>query len=152
MTSLPIPAAWTDTYAATPNSGLAKLNIVSRGQEPEQSLLQAFHSFAKVAASLEQSYGSLQAEVERLRRELREKDSDLARSIQARHDVRVRLREILEGLPCGVLVVSDGGDISDANPEALRLLEADGLKGLRPITALSPAICNLLISARQPGA
>jgi two-component system, sensor histidine kinase FlrB len=94
----------------------------------EQFLLQAFTSFADAAGSLERSYSLLRAEVGRLRQELEESNGGLARSLEENRTMRQHLDRILEGLPCGVLVVADNGEISRVNPEGRRLLgwEADG--------------------------
>jgi signal transduction histidine kinase len=93
---------------------------------PAGSLLHAFTSFAEAAASLERSYGELHAEVARLRRELEETNADLARSLDENRRVREHLHQILQGLPCGVLVMEAGGQVSVANPEARRLLGIGG--------------------------
>jgi PAS domain S-box-containing protein len=108
------------------NSGLSNPNPsppighVSLGDE--QFLLRAFRSFAEAAGSLERSYGTLRVDVERLRRELETSNSDLTRSLEENRNMRAHLDRILEGLPCGVLVASNDGEISRVNPEALRLL------------------------------
>jgi two-component system sensor histidine kinase FlrB len=93
----------------------------------EQSLARAFASFTEAAGSLERSYGQLQAEVARLRQELEETNRDLARSLEENHRMRLHLNRILEGLPCGVLVIEADGRVSIANPETqLRLRALDG--------------------------
>ncbi|HXY78164.1 MAG TPA: ATP-binding protein [Candidatus Acidoferrales bacterium] len=109
----------------------------------------AFRSFAQAADSLERSYGRLQAEVARLRRELEETNADLARSLEENRNMRAHLDLILEGLPCGVLVVTADGEISRANPEALRLLEKDlpGATVLGHISSLPGPVRELLASA-----
>lgn len=90
----------------------------------EQSLARAFASFTEAAGSLERSYTHLQSEVARLRQELEETNRDLARSLEDNHRMRQHLNRILEGLPCGVLVLEADGHISIANPETRRLLGA----------------------------
>jgi two-component system sensor histidine kinase FlrB len=90
----------------------------------EQFLLQAFHSFAEAADSLERSYGMLRSEVVRLQGELAESNVGLARSLEENRQMRRHLDRILEGLPCGVLVARANGAISLVNPEGLRLLSA----------------------------
>ena len=90
----------------------------------ERSLTQAFASFTEAAGSLERSYHQLERELARLRRELEERNRELARSLEENRTIRNSLHRILEGLPCGVLVVEGrSGDLSAANPAALRLLE-----------------------------
>lgn len=153
MTSLPIPASWPESSVAGTETTLIGPTWEDSSKRSQRILLQAFRSFAKVAGSLEQSYGDLQAEVERLRRQLAERDGDLANSVAERREERARLTRILEGLPCGVLVVFDNGRIWRANPEALRLLEtaASGSEGLDSITALPLPIRRLLARARNQG-
>ena len=90
--------------------------------EKEQFLLQAFGSFAEAANSLERSYGRLRTEVMRLSKELEESNSGLVRSLEENRRMRQHLNRVLESLPCGVLVVANGGEISDVNPEGRRVL------------------------------
>lgn len=113
---------WTEQVLLAPASGPSQPAIGNPSAEDERSLLRAFRSFAEAAGSLEQSYGNLRAEVERLRRELEASNADLAQSLEENRSMRAHLDRILEGLPCGVLVAADDGQISRANPEALRLL------------------------------
>lgn len=121
MTSLPIPLR-------LPEPGLtaAASLLTTEGAVDDQFLLRAFSSFAEAAGSLERSYGLLRAEVTRLRRELEESNSGLARSLEETRNMRQHLDRILEGLPCGVLVVAGNGEMSRVNPEGRRLL---GLRG-----------------------
>jgi signal transduction histidine kinase len=92
----------------------------------EGSLTRAFASFTEAAASLERSYVQLQAEVGRLRHELEDTNRDLASSLEENHRMRQHLNRILQGLPCGVLVMEADGQISVANPETRRLLGTVG--------------------------
>ena len=93
-------------------------------RDPEHPLARAFASFTEAAGSLERTYGQLQGQVAHLRQELEVTNRDLATSLEENHRIRERLRRILEGLPCGVLVVEAGARISALNPEAARLLGA----------------------------
>jgi len=88
----------------------------------ERTLAEAFATFAQAAGSLESSYAQLQAEVAKLRGELEETNRDLARSLAENQRFRIFLSRILEGLPCGVLVLDADGEVRIANPEARRLL------------------------------
>jgi len=119
----------------------------------ENALRQAFRAFAKVAGSLEQSYGRLQGEVERLRRELAEKEGDLIQSTEQRRSERERLVRILDGLPCGVLVVFDNGIIWKANPAAQRLLESVPSlpESLRSLSELPAGLAEFLELVRGEG-
>jgi signal transduction histidine kinase len=86
------------------------------------SLFEAFESFASVAGSLEQSYALLQAEVGRLRKELRLRDLDLASSHAETERTRAHLANILEKLHCGVLVLDSDFAVQYANHAARRLV------------------------------
>jgi nitrogen fixation/metabolism regulation signal transduction histidine kinase len=157
MPSLPMPESWTEQNSPAPGSILAKLdigNLVTAGGvegNDEQFLLRAFRSFAQAAASLEQSYGTLRAEVEHLRRELATSNSNLARSFEENRNMRVHLDRILAGLPCGVLVATGDDRITMANPEALRLLLTDKSTDVSPafISQLSNEIRDLLDRCRN---
>src|ERR1700688_425591 len=91
-------------------------------REPEHPLARAFASFTEAAGSLERTYGQLQGQVAHLRQELEVTNRDLASSLEENRRIRERLRRILEGLPCGVLVIEAGDRISTFNPEAARLI------------------------------
>jgi signal transduction histidine kinase len=88
----------------------------------QESLTRAFLTFTQAAGSLEKSYVQLQAEVSRLHVELQRTNSELDRSLEENARVRGYLSRVLENLPCGVLVLSAGGQTQIINPEARRLL------------------------------
>jgi two-component system sensor histidine kinase FlrB len=90
--------------------------------DAEHSLVRAFATFTQAADSLEKSYGQLQAEVARLSGELKRANSELTRSLEENSRVRSFLAQILEGLPCGVLVFDADRRLRVINPEARRLL------------------------------
>jgi two-component system, sensor histidine kinase FlrB len=136
-----MPSGWPESALSAAAPPFVNEDTDSFGLEPshagdEAFLLRAFRSFAEAAGSLERSYGLLRAEVERLRHELEETNRDLAQSLEQNRGMRAYLDRILEGLPCGVLVVSSAGEISRTNPEALRLL------GITP----TPELCVGLLS------
>ena len=135
MTSLPMPAYLSEPVLAALASA-----------EKEQFLLHAFRSFAAAAASLEHSYGLLRTEVERLHRELETSHTDLERSLEENRGMRQHRGHVLEGLPCGVLVVAAGGEISRVNPEAVRLL---GLNEISPSPAAGTWISSLRREVRE---
>jgi two-component system sensor histidine kinase FlrB len=93
--------------------------------DAERSLVHAFATFTQAADSLEKSYGQLQTEVARLSRELERANSELTSSLDENTRVRGFLAQILEGLPCGVLVLDAGSRLRVINPEARRLLMLD---------------------------
>jgi signal transduction histidine kinase len=119
MTSLPTTAPWPQPLPETLTEWAG-----TECAGDEQFLLKAFRSFAAAARSLEGAYGQLRSEVERLRRELQESNAGLSRSLAENRRMREHLDRILEGLPCGVLLVNQDGAIARANPEARRLLAA----------------------------
>ena len=92
------------------------------GRDPELPLARAFASFTEAAGSLERTYGQLHGQVAHLRQELEVTNRDLANSLEENHRIRERQRRILEGLPCGVLVMEGEARISTLNPEAVRLI------------------------------
>ena len=116
-------------------------------RDPEHPLARAFASFTEAAGSLERTYGQLQGQVAHLRQELEVTNRDLATSLEENHRIRERLRRILEGLPCGVLVVEAGARISALNPEAARLLGAS----FESAEELPAALSAALDRARQTG-
>lgn len=94
------------------------------GQNPSPHLLaEAFSDFISASARLEISYRDLQAEVQHLGRELAERNLALNASLAENQAMRESLEQILESLPCGVLVLGKDGEVRFANPEASRLLD-----------------------------
>jgi len=87
-----------------------------------QSLAEAFACFTDAAASLERCYEQLQREVTRLREELARTNQDLTQSLEGHARTRQYLNRILEGLPCGVVVLDHDGRVVLENQEAERLL------------------------------
>src|SRR5258708_8187880 len=147
MSSLP-------TSTSLPNPVLPLLHSGSandHGQmEDEQFLLRAFRSFAQAAETLERSYGLLRLEVEGLRGELEESNAGLSRSLEENRGMRQHLDCILEGLPCGVLVTGDGGEMSRMNPEVRRLIAGGGNASFPvSITTFCTEVRHLLESARH---
>src|SRR5208283_4494395 len=116
-------------------------------RDPEHPLARAFASFTEAAGSLERTYGQLQGQVAHLRQELEVTNRDLATSLEENHRIRERLRRILEGLPCGVLVIEAGTRISTLNPEAARLVGGT----FESADALPAALRAALERARQSG-
>ena len=116
-------------------------------RDPEHPLARAFASFTEAAGSLERTYGQLHGQVAHLRQELEVTNRDLASSLEENHRIRERLRRIVEGLPCGVLVLEAGSRISTLNPEAARLLGGT----FEDLEALPAALSAALTCARQSG-
>jgi len=114
--------------------------------ESDHPLARAFASFTEAAGSLERSYGQLQAQVVHLRQELEVTNRDLAKSLDENRRIRERQRRILEGLPCGVLVMEAAGQIAILNPEAERLTG-----GQEFVNALPRPLLDALEQARDNG-
>jgi signal transduction histidine kinase len=153
MTSLPMPAGLSTAEAMPFGAGAE----IPQG-ESQQFLLQAFRSFADAADSLERSYGMLRREVARLHQELEQSNAGLERSLEENREMRRHLDRILDGLPCGVLVVQSDGAISRMNPEARRLFGSvqapfdveSKFESRFESLALAPrALCDLLQRARS---
>ena len=98
----------------------------------------AFTTFCDAAASLEQSYGRLQAEVKSLRQELGATNQDLTLTLEENQKIRIHLKRILDWLACGVVVRESDCSISIANPEAQKLL------GIQAHVAVPDAVNQLL--------
>jgi two-component system sensor histidine kinase FlrB len=92
----------------------------------EPALADAFAAFTAAAERLEFSYQQLQAEVERLREELEERNAALTLSLAENEKMRGTLSRILEAMPCGVIVLKCGDQISFINPETRRVLTPRG--------------------------
>jgi two-component system sensor histidine kinase FlrB len=122
--------------------------------DAERSLAHAFATFTQAADSLEKSYGQLQTEVARLSGELERANSELTNSLDENTRVRGFLAQILEGLPCGVLVFDSGARLRVINPEARRLLLLDPSWLPEQGVALPAVIDRLLAesSSKSPAA
>jgi signal transduction histidine kinase len=120
--------------------------------DAERSLVHAFATFTQAAGSLEKSYGQLQTEVARLGGELERANSELTSSLEENSRVRGFLAQILEGLPCGVLVLDAAHRLRVINPEARRLLMLDPLWLPEEGMALPAVIDRLLAesSSKSP--
>jgi signal transduction histidine kinase len=81
-----------------------------------------FSEFITAASRLENSYRQLQGEVSELGRELSERNAALNTSLAEIESMRLGLQEIVDSMPCGVLVLDRDGQISMINPESKRLL------------------------------
>ncbi len=93
-------------------------------------LADAFSEFIRASAKLESSYRDLQEEVAQLGSELAERNAALEASLRENEQMRLALVEIVDSMPCGVLVLGNAGQVLRLNPEASRLLElSDGEPG-----------------------
>ncbi len=93
---------------------------------PDPGLLaQAFETFTEAAGSLEKTYAQLQGEVSKLRADLEHANAKLSRSLERNARARAFLTQVLDRLPCGIIVSRPDGRIRLLNSEAWRLLELD---------------------------
>ncbi len=107
-------------------------------------LAAAFSEFILASSRLETSYRELQQEVSDLRIELSARNAALNTSLAVNERMRLDLQQIVDSMPCGVLVVGPEGGISMINPESGRLLGLEPAhfregspKTLRQISAAS---------------
>jgi two-component system sensor histidine kinase FlrB len=88
-----------------------------------QVLADAFSEFIAASSLLEASYRDLQQEVAHLGTELAERNAALTRSLAGNDRMRAALQQMIDSMPCGVLVLSTAERIVTINPEARRLLD-----------------------------
>src|ERR1700733_12854636 len=118
------------------------------------ALAGVFSEFISASTRLEKSYRHLQQEVCELRQELSARNAALRISMAENERMRLDLQQIVDSMPCGVLVLDGEGGISMINPESELLLGLDRSQflaapqsNLRQITAftginLDPAHAN----------
>lgn len=89
----------------------------------ENQLTDAFAAFIAAANRLERSHWQLHDEVRQLRSQLEERNRALASSVAENERMRIMLRQILDALPCGVIVLDmESQEVTLLNPEARQLL------------------------------
>ena len=85
-------------------------------QSPEL-LADAFSEFISASSQLESSYRDLQREVGQLGTELAERNAALTRSLAENEAMRGALQQMIDSMPCGVLVLDTAESIVTINPE-----------------------------------
>jgi len=106
-----------------PTSNPAPIDLPLRGVTTSPAVLRAaFAEFSAAALRLESSYLELQKEVTQLRAALAERSQALRSSRAETAEAKVALRQIVDALPCGVLVLNGERRVTLMNPEAMRLL------------------------------
>ena len=112
------------------------MNAMSGDSIPSpQVLADAFSEFISASSVLEASYRDLQCEVTHLSSELSKRNADLTRSLAENDRMRATLQQMLDSMPCGVLVLSSDQRVVMINPEGRRLLELGNAK--------IDSLCNL---------
>ncbi len=100
---------------------------IARPSADEALLLaDAFSDFIAASAKLEGSYRDLQIEVAQLGSELADRNAELEASLRSNEQMRLALVEIVDSMPCGVLVLGADARVLRMNPEAKRLLALQG--------------------------
>ena len=118
----------------------------------EGGLAHAFLTFTQAAGSLERSYSQLQGEVTRLREELAKTNAELEHSVEENSRVRGFLTQVLENLPCGVVVAGKSvSEIQVLNPEARRLLQVPADWNAAPSCTVPVLLERLLSQAGEGG-
>lgn len=87
-----------------------------------QLLADAFSEFIAASSVLEASYRDLQQEVNHLSSELSQRNAALTRSLEENTRMRAALQQILDSMPCGVLVLNQTERVEMINPEGRKLL------------------------------
>jgi len=116
------------------------MNTMSGESIPSpQSLADAFSEFISASSVLEESYRDLQREVTHLGSELGKRNADLTRSLAENDRMRAALQQMLDSMPCGVLVLTGDQRIAMINPEGRNLLELGDAKihSLRELSRIS---------------
>jgi two-component system sensor histidine kinase FlrB len=102
-------------------------------------LADAFSEFISASSLLEASYRDLQQEVAHLGLELAERNAALSQSLAENDRMRAALQQMIDSMPCGVLVLDTAETIVMINPEGRRLLDLGGarVRSLRELSAAS---------------
>jgi two-component system sensor histidine kinase FlrB len=116
-----------------------------------QLLADAFSEFISASATLEASYRDLQSEVAHLSLELAERNADLTRSLEENDRMRATLQQMIDSMPCGVLVLDATDTIVTINPEGRRLLGRGSAqaKTLRDLSEISRIDFEALVAGAE---
>jgi signal transduction histidine kinase len=108
-----------------PSSHRIPIDVAAASLElAEHPLNDAFAAFIAAANRLENSHWRLHNEVSQLRLQLEERNRALASSLAENEYMRSMQRQILDALPCGVVVLDvEKREVTLLNPEAKRLLD-----------------------------
>src|ERR1700678_4530877 len=114
-------------------------------------LADAFSEFISASSLLEASYRDLQREVRQLGFELAERNAALTRSLAENDRMRAALQQIIDSMPCGVLVLDTAETIVMINPEGRRLWElgAAQVMNLRALSEVSRIDFESLVAGSE---
>lgn len=104
-------------------------------------LADAFSEFIATSSRLEHSYRTLQSEVVTLSHELVERNEQLEASVRDNRRMRQALEQMMQAMPCGVLVIDATGRVSYVNAEGRSML---GLREDATPAAQSVRIAELI--------
>lgn len=112
-------------------------------------LADAFSQFISASSLLEGSYRDLQRELKELGTELAERNAALTRSLAENEQMRGALQQMIDSLPCGVLVLDTADRVATINPEGRRLLQLNEaeVRTLEEVAAVSGIQLDLLTEA-----
>ncbi len=96
--------------------------LVGSSKQEALLLADAFSEFITASAKLESSYRDLQEEVGQLGSQLAARNAALEASLRENEQMRLALVEVVDSMPCGVLVLGEAERVLRINPEASRLL------------------------------
>jgi len=135
-----------------PSSHVAPINTVGpEALHGPRMLADAFSEFISASSQLEASYRDLQQEVAHLGLELAERNAALSRSLAENDRMRAALQQMIDSMPCGVLVLDTAETIVMINPEGRRLLElgAAHINSLRDLSAISQVDFESLMAGSE---
>ena len=135
-----------------PYSHVVPINTASHGSLHNSVLLaDAFSEFIAASSQLEASYRDLQQEVAHLGVELAERNTALTRSLANNDRILGALQQIIDSMPCGVLVLDSNETIVTINPEGRRLLDLGNLQveSLRALSDVSPVDFASLVARAE---
>lgn len=88
----------------------------------ERELAEAFEQFNAMSGQLTESYAELEQQVERLNAQLAQQEQDRKRELADKERIALRLENLLQLLPGGVIVLDSQGRVQECNAAALELL------------------------------
>jgi len=135
-----------------PSSHIVPINKVRpEALHSPRMLADAFSEFISASSLLEASYRDLQQEVAHLGLELAERNAALSRSLAENDRMRAALQQMIDSMPCGVLVLDTAETIVMINPEGRRLLELGSahVRNLRELSAISQVNFESLMAGSE---
>lgn len=95
----------------------------NRTADDAKSLEEAFAAFNSLSEQLANSYHDLEERVDHLTDELETANNEKLAHYREKERLAERLDSLLSALPAGVVVVNGSGEITEANPAAVELLD-----------------------------